>query len=90
MPASLPSLLLQAIKVRLEIEDDHQSIELRLSRHAVQLLLGHTMIEGTVRYLSIEVDDALAIAEQIDISRRAAWRAWQGIVASSGYPLPRA
>ena len=34
---------------------------------AVQLLLGHTRIESTVRYLGIEVDDALAIAEQIDI-----------------------
>src|SRR6266568_1993920 len=31
---------------------------------AVQLLLGHTKIESTVRYLGIEVDDALAIAEQ--------------------------
>jgi hypothetical protein len=31
------------------------------------LLLGHTKIESTVRYLGIEVDDALAIAEQIDI-----------------------
>ena len=30
---------------------------------AVQLLLGHTKIESTVRYLGIEVDDALAIAE---------------------------
>ena len=34
---------------------------------AVQLLLGHTKIEGTVRYLGIEVDDALAIAEQVDV-----------------------
>ena len=34
---------------------------------AVQLLLGHTKIERTVRYLGIEVDDALAIAEQVDI-----------------------
>jgi integrase len=34
---------------------------------AVQLLLGHTKIESTVRYLGIEVDDALAIAEQVDI-----------------------
>jgi integrase len=33
---------------------------------AVQLLLGHTKIESTVRYLGIEVDDALAIAEQVD------------------------
>jgi integrase len=31
---------------------------------AVQLLLGHTKIESTVRYLGIEVDDALAVAEQ--------------------------
>ena len=34
---------------------------------AVQLLLGHTKIESTVRYLGIEVDDALAIAEQADV-----------------------
>jgi site-specific recombinase XerC len=33
---------------------------------AVQLLLGHTKIESTVLYLGIEVDDALAIAEQVD------------------------
>ena len=41
---------------------------------AVQLLLGHTKIESTVRYLGIEVDDALAIAEQVDwlIEMRAA------------------
>ena len=34
---------------------------------AVQLLLGHTKIESTVRYLGIEVDDALAISEQVDV-----------------------
>ena len=34
---------------------------------AVQLLLGHTKLESTVRYLGIEVDDALEIAEQIEI-----------------------
>ena len=34
---------------------------------AVQLLLGHRRIESTVRYLGIDVDDALAIAEQIDV-----------------------
>jgi hypothetical protein len=33
----------------------------------VQPLLGHTKIESTVRYLGIEVDDAVAIAEQIDV-----------------------
>ena len=36
---------------------------------AVQLLLGHTKIESTVRYLGIEVDDALAIAERVDVLR---------------------
>lgn len=34
---------------------------------AVQLLLGHTKLESTVRYLGIEVDDALEIAENMDI-----------------------
>ena len=34
---------------------------------AVQLLLGHTKLESTVRYLGIEVDDALEIPEQTEI-----------------------
>jgi integrase len=34
---------------------------------AVQLLLGHTKLDGTVRYLGVEVEDALAIAEGIDV-----------------------
>jgi integrase len=34
---------------------------------AVQLLLGHAKLESTVRYLGIEVDDALEIAEQTDV-----------------------
>jgi integrase len=34
---------------------------------AVQLLLGHRKLESTVRYLGVEVDDALAIAEQVDV-----------------------
>jgi site-specific recombinase XerC len=34
---------------------------------ALQLLLGHTKLESTVRYLGIEVDDALNIAEQIEL-----------------------
>jgi site-specific recombinase XerC len=34
---------------------------------AVQLLLGHTKLESAVRYLGIEVDDALEIAEQTEI-----------------------
>ena len=34
---------------------------------AVQLLLGHSKLESTVRYLGIEVDDALDISEQTEI-----------------------
>jgi integrase len=33
----------------------------------VQLLLGHTKLESTVRYLGIEVDDALSISEQVEL-----------------------
>ena len=45
---------------------------------AVQLLLGHTKIESTVRYLGIEVDDALAIAERL----------MSEIAGQSGHALP--
>ena len=34
---------------------------------AVQLLLGHTKLESTVRYLGIEVDDALSVSEQVEL-----------------------
>ena len=34
---------------------------------AVQLLLGHTKVESTVRYLGIDFDDALEIAERGDV-----------------------
>jgi site-specific recombinase XerC len=37
------------------------------SLRAVQLLLGHTKLESTVRYLGIEMDDALNMAEQIEL-----------------------
>lgn len=52
------------------------TIVLRLNRRlsiggknlrAVQLLLGHTKLESTVRYLGIEVDDALEMAEQTEV-----------------------
>jgi hypothetical protein len=33
----------------------------------VQLLLGHTKLECTVRYLGVEVDDALELAEHTEI-----------------------
>nr|WP_197421038.1 hypothetical protein [Kordiimonas lipolytica] len=34
---------------------------------AVQLLLGYSKLESTVRYLGIDVDDALEVAEQLEI-----------------------
>jgi integrase len=34
---------------------------------ACQLLLGHSKLESTVRYLGIEVDDALILSEQTDL-----------------------
>jgi integrase len=34
---------------------------------AIQLLLGHTNLESTVRYLGIEVDDALEMAEKREV-----------------------
>lgn len=34
---------------------------------AVQPLLGHTKMDSTVRYLGVEPEDALAIAEVIEI-----------------------
>lgn len=34
---------------------------------AAQLLLGHTKVDSTVRYLGVELDDALSISERIDI-----------------------
>jgi hypothetical protein len=37
----------------------------------VQLLFGQTKVESTVKHLGIEVDDALALAEQIDAEHQA-------------------
>jgi integrase len=34
---------------------------------AVQLLLGHSSLDSTVRYLGIEIDDALEMSEHIDV-----------------------
>jgi integrase len=34
---------------------------------AIQLLLGHTKLDSTVRYLGVEVDDALEVVEQTEV-----------------------
>jgi site-specific recombinase XerC len=34
---------------------------------AIQILLGHTKIENTVRYLGVDIDDALTLAEATEI-----------------------
>ena len=34
---------------------------------AVQLLLGHTKMDSTVRYLGVEIEDALSLSESIDL-----------------------
>ena len=34
---------------------------------AIQILLGHSKLESTVRYLGVEIDDALELSEHIDI-----------------------
>lgn len=43
------------------------SIHPRWSLRTEQLLLGYTKLESTLRYLGIEVDDALEIPEQTDV-----------------------
>jgi hypothetical protein len=39
----------------------------RTGNRAIQLWLGHSKVESTVRYLGIEVDDAIEIERKIDI-----------------------
>jgi site-specific recombinase XerC len=34
---------------------------------AVQLLLGHTKMDSTVRYLGVDIEDALTLSEGIDL-----------------------
>ena len=46
---------------------DSESCSSAHSKLAVQLLLGHTKLESSVRYLGIEVDDALENAEQTEV-----------------------
>jgi hypothetical protein len=53
--------------IRAKLQLDRRTRDLALSNLAAQLLLGHTRIESTVRYLGAEVDDALEIAEKIEV-----------------------
>jgi site-specific recombinase XerC len=50
-------------------EKDESDVDLSADQEhtAVQLLLGHSKLESTVRYLGIDIDDALEISEQIDV-----------------------
>ncbi len=54
-------------RTRSGVPRQHRSIRKPAICRAVQLLLGHTKLESTVRYLGIEVDDALRIAEQVEL-----------------------
>ena len=46
---------------------------------AVQLLLGHAKLDSTVRYLGIDIDDALELSEQIDVWLRTAAVLWRSL-----------
>jgi hypothetical protein len=51
----------------------------------VQLLSGHTKLESTVSYLAIDVDDALSIPEQVELSPKSV--ATQGRTYFASAPL---
>lgn len=55
--------------VALRVKDlgDAGHISSRAIVMQIQLLLGHTKLESTVRYRGIEVDDALEMAEQTEV-----------------------
>ena len=55
---------------------------------AVQILLGHSKIENTVRYLGVDIDDALVLAERTDQLRRK--RLHRPLRSPGGYVLGRA
>lgn len=46
-----------------------QAVEFEIigKTRAAQILVGHTNLESTVRYLGVAVDDALVISENMDI-----------------------
>ena len=66
MPARLRSPFLTAETARFYSAPESASIIVQLPKE----IRFQTKIESTIRYLGIEVDDALAIAEQVDVWRR--------------------
>jgi len=67
-PAVLPNSRPRTLQTSVSMRRTNASLVYRRTRNlrAVQLLLGHTKLESTVRYLGIEVEDALEIAEQTE------------------------
>lgn len=64
------SIGLEATCLRHPLFETHQAAQIYKKTgniRAVQLLLGHSKLESTVRYLCIKVDNAIAIAEQIEL-----------------------
>ena len=47
--------------------ETHAGFHHGVNQFCCQLLRGHTKLESTVRYLGIEVDDALTISEQVEL-----------------------
>jgi len=37
------------------------------NHRGIKIMLGHSKLESTVRYLGVEIDDSLELSEQIDI-----------------------
>jgi site-specific recombinase XerC len=58
---------LHTVRTRYAVPKRHSYIEGRKNLRAVQLLPGHTKLESTVRYLGVEVEDALEMAEQTEV-----------------------
>jgi mRNA interferase RelE/StbE len=54
---------------------------------AVQLLLGHTKMDSTVRYLGVDIEDTLTLSEGIDLWDKHGWRELAALVAQSDIVL---